>query len=46
MPDDGATVFGQRAARASSWDHDGDGRIRSVTSFLDRAPEGFEAAHH
>lgn len=24
---------------------DGDGRIRSVTSFLDRAPEGFEAAH-
>lgn len=25
---------------------DGDGRISSVTSFLDRAPEGFEAAHH
>lgn len=25
---------------------DRDGRISSVTSFLDRAPEGFEAAHH
>jgi len=24
----------------------GDGRIRSVTSFLDRAPDGFAAAHH
>lgn len=23
-----------------------DGRISSVTSFLDRAPEGFDAAHH
>jgi hypothetical protein len=24
---------------------DGDGRIRSITAFLDQAPEGFAAAH-